>query len=176
LSVHLGQIQKHLRDDEVFNSLKKIPANDWRGRPDWFTKGGFYTMVTAHKIALVSAWLYVYQQELLFSRRQESSDLLVDLYNQASTIRKAFSGKIGERNSCLWPEYFDAIGSQYVERVSDAYRPLTFSAFCLRCAENKNFFKFYKQLHMFIHITVENERDLPQQKGRFENVKKALQN
>lgn len=57
LSVHLGRIQDTLNDDRVFDSLLKIPANDWRNRPDWFTKRGFYTMVTAHKIALVSAWL-----------------------------------------------------------------------------------------------------------------------
>lgn len=170
LDVHLKRIQDTLSDDRVFDSLLKIPANDWRNRPDWFTKSGFYTMVTAHRIARVSAWLYVYQQELLFSRTRASSELLADLYVQTRKIRKAFS----EDNSCLWPEYFDAIGSQYVERVGDAYRPLAFSAFCLRCAEDKVFFKFYEQLHMFIHRTAEEERN-PAKKGRFDRIRNALQ-
>jgi hypothetical protein len=169
LNVHLRHIQKTLANDNVFHSLLKIPANDWGNRPDWFTKRGFYAMVTAHKIALVSAWLYIYQQELLFSRTRASSDLLSDLYNKTSMIRKAFSEK-----SCLWPEYFDAIGSQYVERVGDAYRPLTFSAFCLRCASDKDFLKFYEQLHMFIHLTAEDERTAERQ-GRLEHIRNALQ-
>ena len=170
LNIHLQRIQETLNDDRVFDSLLKIPANDWRNRPDWFTKRGFYTMVTAHKIALVSAWLYAYQQELIFSRTRASSKLLADLYIQTRRIRKAFS----DDNSCLWPEYFDAIGSQYVERIGDAYRPLAFSAFCFRCAEDKFFLKFYEQLHMFIHITVEEERN-PAKKGRFQRIRSALQ-
>jgi hypothetical protein len=169
LNVHLARIQETLGDDRVFDSLLKIPANDWKERPDWFTKKGFYTIVTAHKIALVSAWLYIYQQELLFSRTRASSDLLSDLYNHASMVRKAFSYK-----SCLWPEYFDAVGSQYVERVGETYRPLTFSAFCLHCAANKAFLRFYDQLHNFIHITANDERD-PSKKGRIEHIRKAVQ-
>jgi hypothetical protein len=168
LNVHFARIQETLGDDRVFDSLLKIPANDWKERPDWFTKRGFYTMVTAHKIALVSAWLYIYQQELLFSRTRASSDLLSDLYNHASAVRKAFS-----HNSCLWPEYFDAVGSQYVERLGETYRPLTFSAFCLRCASDKAFLRFYDQLHNFIHITAKDERDSAR-KGRFDRIRQAL--
>jgi hypothetical protein len=132
-------------------------------------RSGFYTMVTAHKIALVSAWLYIYQQELLFSRTRASSRLLSDLYNHASRIRKAFSHK-----SCLWPEYFDAVGGEYVERVGGSYRPLAFSAFCLRCASDKAFLKFYEQLHMFIHLTAKDERN-PAMKGRIAGIRGALQ-
>ena len=169
LDVHLRRIQETLSNDQVFHSLLKIPAKDWNNRPDWFTKAGFYSMVTAHKIALVSAWLYVYQQELLFSRTRASSDLLSDLYNHASTIRKAFS-----KNSCLWPEYFDAVGSEYVERVGDAYRPIAFSDFCIRCSTDATFLKFYEQLHMFIHLTAKDERD-PTKRGRIDHVRHALQ-
>jgi hypothetical protein len=154
LNVHLERIEETLADRTVFDSLLKIPTNDWKGEPDWFTKEGFYTMVTAHKIAQVSAWIYIYQQELLFSRTRASSELLADLYNHASTIRKAFGD-----SSCLWPEYFDGIGSQYIERVAEFSRPLSFSAFCLRCSSDRGFMQFYDQLHLFIHLMAKDERE-----------------
>jgi hypothetical protein len=120
-------------------------------------------------LALLSAWLYIYQQELLFSRPEKSGEFLSRLYGRARMIRAALS-----ENSCLWPEYFDGIGSQYVERIGDAYRPLTFSSFCLRCGSDKAFLKFFEQLHMFIHLTAKEEQD-PSRKGRIANINRALQ-
>jgi len=167
LQVHLARIQDTLNDDKVFNSLLKIPVNDWNQAPDWFTKNGFYTMATAHKIATLSAWLYVYQQEMLFSPTKASGELLSEIYGVASIIRRAFS-----ESSCLWPEYFDAIGSEYLERVGDSYRPLSFSRFCLRCGADQAFLKFFDQLHNFVHLTVKDERR--GRKGRIGRIQEAL--
>lgn len=174
LEVHLSEIHKKVRnpDNRVFYSLLKIPRYDWRGRPDWFTKEGFYTMVTAYRIASLAAWLYIYRQELLFSRTRASSKLLAKLYNHTSNIRTAFS----ENGSCLWPEYFDAVGSQIVERFGDGYRPFAFSAFCLRYAEDKLFLQFYDQLHMFIHLTAQDEHSSSSNKNRLEKINNMLQN
>ncbi|HTR35807.1 MAG TPA: hypothetical protein VMH80_07910 [Bryobacteraceae bacterium] len=164
---HLSQIRFGIRNDELYNSLLKIPANDWAGRSDWFIKDGFYTVVTAHKIAVLSAWLFIYQQELLFSRTQESSRLLVDIYTHAAAVRKIFS-----EGSCLWPEYFDAIGSQCVEKFAEAFRPLPLSSFCLRYSE-AGFIKFYDQLHNFIHLTVKEEREAGKE-CRLEKISNAI--
>jgi len=165
LDVHLTRVKKTLGDYQVFVSLLKIPANDWQENIDWFTKDGFYSMVTAHKIAQVSAWIYIYQQELLFSRARKSRELLEKLYSHASAVRKAFS-----EGSCLWPEYFNGVGSQYIEALGEFSRPLSFSAFCFRCASDK---KFHEQLHMFIHLMAKDERE-PGGRHRIDDISGSL--
>ena len=168
LDEHLWQIKRGIHDDGIFDSLLKIPANDWAGQSDWFIKGGFYTVVTAHKIAVLSAWLFIYQQELLFSRTSESSRLLADLYRYTGSVRKTFSER-----SCLWPEYFDAIGSHCVEKFADVYRPIPLSTFCLRYASEPAFLKFYDQLHMFIHLTAKEER-ASKEESRIERISAGI--
>jgi len=72
LKIHLERIRERVMagDRQTVDALKKIPDNDSKSdgsvRPDWFTKDGYYTTSTAYKIAAVSAWLRIYQRELLF--------------------------------------------------------------------------------------------------------------
>jgi hypothetical protein len=132
-------------DTKTIDALKKIPDKDFKGRADWFTKHGYYTTITAYKIAVVSSWLQVYQQELLFSTYRESRAFVYALYQTIDHLKRAFS-----ENTCLWYDYFDAIGSKLVDHNAAVLRPLPFSAFCDQYFSNQQFRKFYEQLHMFI--------------------------
>lgn len=147
LQLHLDQIHRKVsaKDVKAIHALKKIPDNDFQGRADWFTKHGYYTTVTAYKIAVVSCWLFIYQQELLFSPYRESRTFVYALYGKIDELKRAFS-----ENTCLWYDYFDAIGSKLVERNGEILRPLTFSAFCDKYFSDHQFRRFYEQLHMFI--------------------------
>ncbi len=147
LQLHLDQIHSKVsaKDGKAIDALKKIPDNDFRGRADWFTKHGYYTTVTAYKIAVVSSWLFIYQQELLFSPYRESRAFVYALYQKIDELKRAFS-----ENTCLWYDYFDAIGSKLVERNAEILRPLSFSAFCDKYFSDQQFRKFYEQVHMFI--------------------------
>jgi hypothetical protein len=88
LKIHLGRISARITagDRETVNALKKIPDNDSKRegivRPDWFTKDGYYTTSTAYKTAAVSAWLRIYQRELLFLPYSASQDFLSKLYTR----------------------------------------------------------------------------------------------
>ena len=146
LQLHLLQVRDKIQAGEpnAIAALKKIPDNDFKGRADWFTKHGYYTTITAYKIALVSSWLYIYQQELLFSTYSESRAFVFDLYSKVQNLKKAFS-----TNTCLWYDYFDAIGSKLVDHA-DVLKPLAFGAFCDKYFSDQQFRKFYEQLHMFI--------------------------
>jgi hypothetical protein len=146
LQLHMEQIQSKVSANNVkaIHALKKIPDNDFKGRADWFTKDGYYTTVTAYKIAVVSSWLYVYQQELLFSTYRESRAFVYALYQAIDHLKRAFS-----ENTCLWYDYFDAIGSKLVDRNATILRPLSFGAFCDKYFSDQQFRKFYEQLHMF---------------------------
>ncbi len=77
LQLHLHQVRDKVleKNTNAISALKKIPDNDFKGRSDWFTKHGYYTTITAYKIAVVSSWLCIYQQELLFSTYSESRAL-----------------------------------------------------------------------------------------------------
>jgi hypothetical protein len=149
---------KHIQDRVAAKSpatiaaLKKIPNNDFKERADWFTKHGYYTTVTAYKIAALSAWLRVYQQELLFSTYRESRAFVFSLYQKADQIKRAFSS-----DTCLWYDYFDAIGDKLVERSGEVLKPMTFSAFCDKCFSDQQFRLFYEQLHMFIWFVADGK-------------------
>jgi hypothetical protein len=147
LQLHLEHVRRKVsaKDTNAIDALKKIPDNDFKGRADWFTKHGYYTTVTAYKIAVVSSWLHVYQQDLLFSPYRESRAFVYALYQTIDHLKRAFS-----ENTCLWYDYFDAIGSKLVDRDAAVLRPLSFGAFCDRYFSDQQFRKFYDQLHMFI--------------------------
>jgi hypothetical protein len=147
LKLHMEQVHCKVSENNTnaINALKKIPDNDFKGRADWFTKHGYYTTITAYKIAVVSSWLHIYQQELLFSTYSESRAFIYKLYQAIDHLKRAFS-----ENTCLWHDYFDAIGSKLVDRNAAFLRPLSFGAFCDRYFSDQPFRKFYEQLHMFI--------------------------
>lgn len=147
LQLHMEQIRLKVSasNTSAINALKKIPNNDFKDRADWFTKSGYYTTVTAYKIAVVSSWLHVYQQELLFSTYRESRAFVYALYQTIDRLKRAFS-----ENTCLWYDYFDAIGSKLVDHNAAVLRPLSFGAFCDKYYSDQQFRKFYDQLHMFI--------------------------
>lgn len=147
LSLHLGFTLDRLNSagSGVGNAMKKIPDHDFKGNPAWFTKDGYYTTVTAYKIAVVSAWLRAYQNELLFSSYPESQSFLNDLYVKAQNLKLAFS-----TGTCLWYYYFDAIGERLIEAGGKGETALTFAKFCAFYATDSNFRLFFEQVHMYI--------------------------
>jgi hypothetical protein len=165
LQIHLQQIQDKVaaKDTNAINALKKIPDKDFNKRPDWFTKHGYYATITAYKIAVVSSWLCIYQQELLFSTYSKSRGFISGLYQKVDGLKRAFS-----EDTFLWYDYFDAIGSKLVDRPT-ILQPLSFGGFCDRYFSDYQFRQFYDQLHRFISV-VTDEKYLP----TMEKIKHAL--
>lgn len=147
LSLHLAHTVERLNSagSHVGDAMKKIPNNDFHGDPTWFTKEGYYTTITAYKIAAVSAWLKIYQNALLFSSYPESQSFLNDLYSRAQNLKVAIS-----TGTCLWYYYFDAIGERLIEEDAKLASILTFAKFCGRYANDKDFRLFFEQVHMYI--------------------------
>jgi hypothetical protein len=147
LQLHLTEIDERLvgKDSKTIEVLKKIPNNDFAGRADWFTKWGYYSTVTAYKIAVVSSWIRIYQQDLLFSTYHKSRAFISALYERADRIKAAFSS-----DTILWYYYFDAIGDKLMGKSNGILCPITFSEFCDRYYGDERFRLFFEQLHMFI--------------------------
>lgn len=147
LSVHLGHIHERLNssDSNVGNAMKKIPRYDNHGDAAWFTKEGYFTMITAYKIAAVSAWLRAYQNELIFSSYPETQKFLKSLYFGAQNLKLAFS-----TGTCLWYYYFDAIGERLIESSEKGQATITFSKFCAYYIDESKFLLFFEQVHMYV--------------------------
>jgi hypothetical protein len=150
LRLHLSNTLARLNSDNSDNSsvvdaMKKIPNNDFKGDPAWFTKEGYYTTITAYKIAVVSAWLRIYQNILLLSSYPESQSFLEDLYSRTQNLKLAFS-----KGTCLWYYYFDTIGERLIEENEKVEAAWTFSKFCAHYANNSDFRLFFEQVHMYI--------------------------
>jgi hypothetical protein len=164
LKLHLERIRERVTagDRQTVDALKKIPDNDSKRdgsvRPDWFTKDGYYTTSTAYKIAAVSAWLRIYQRELLFLPYAASQDFLSKLYTRADRLNTSFS-----TNTCLWYDYLNAIGDGLLARPSPApaastLAPLSFAEFCERYTTDDRFRLFYEQVHMYIWFVADRQK------------------
>jgi hypothetical protein len=164
LESHFIRVSERLdkRDPETINALKMIPDNDSKEgeyvRPDWFVKEGYYTMTTAYKIALVSAWLQIYQRELLFLPFHSNQKFLGDLYQHASDVNSAFS-----TDTCLWYDYVGAVGDGLVlrtkpEETAMVVAPISFAEFCERYTVDNRFRLFYEQLHMYIWFVANRDQ------------------
>ena len=160
LEIHVKRILDKIDADDrrALNALKKIPNNDSKGRADWFTKDGYYATCTAYKIASLSAWLRIYQRELLFVPYAANQDFLLKLYECADDLKRSFSTE-----TCFWYDYLDAVGDALVMRPGSAngqpsLAPLSFAEFCERYTTDARFLLFYDQVHMYIHFAADRRR------------------
>jgi hypothetical protein len=134
--------------DEMRDALLKIPSNDFGGRPDWFVKAGYFSMITAYKIAVFSSWMRIYQMAVLQALLTVTwSDFISELFQNFDAFKVAAS-----QNTVLWYNYIDAIGETLIVTVGELNSPLSFSEFCKNYNEDREFIYFFDQLHMFIHF------------------------
>ena len=143
----INEIQDSLRknDKDIRDALKKIPNNDFGGRIDWFTKTGYYTTITAYKIASVFAWSNIYQHELLLSPYSKNRRFFEQLYQKSENLKIAFSD-----DTIFWRYYCDSLGDKIVEEKSNLFFPISFAVFCERYFSDHDFRLFFEQLHMFL--------------------------
>jgi hypothetical protein len=75
------------------DALLKIPRNDYRSEgARWFVQSGYFSMITAYKIASFSAWMRIYQQTLMHhSRHARSRELMSNLYNRFDRFKSVAS-------------------------------------------------------------------------------------
>jgi hypothetical protein len=153
LRKHIESIREKLgREDEDANktrdALLKIPKEDFGDSVDWFVKSGYLSMITAYKIAAFSSWMRIYQSTVLQALlAKRSNQFTSDLFEKFDAYKVAAS-----TDTILWYDYIDAIGEKLVFAEGERSRPIGFSDFCKRYAEDKQFLLFFDQLHMFIHF------------------------
>ena len=157
LRCHLEEIKQRLTEsksaDGTREALMKIPRHDFKGRPDWFVKWGYFSMITAYRIAAFSSWMRIYQTAVLQALVTTTwSTFISELFQKFDSYKVAAS-----RNTVLWYNYIDAIGEKMVVTVGEFSSPLKFSEFCKKYSEDKEFLFYFDQLHMFIHFMGVND-------------------
>jgi hypothetical protein len=134
--------------DATRDALLKIPRNDFAGRPDWFVKTGYFSMITAYKIAAFSAWMKIYQTAVLRALLTATGNKFVsDLFQKLDAYKVAAS-----QNTVLWYHYLESVGEKIISKEGDVDSPVGFSEFCKRYYTDREFLLYFDQLHMFIHF------------------------
>jgi hypothetical protein len=152
LRCHLEEIKKTLADanaaTETRNALMKIPRWDFHHRPDWFVKAGYFSMITAYRIAAFSSWMRIYQMAVLRALLTETwSSFTSELFQKFDAYKVAAS-----QNTVLWYSYIDAIGDRLIYTSEEISSPVNFSEFCKKYSEDPEFLYYFDQLHMFVHF------------------------
>jgi hypothetical protein len=135
--------------DAMRDALLKIPRNDFpKGRPDWFVKTGYFSMITAYKIAAFSAWMKIYQTAVLRALLTATgSRFISDLFQKFDAYKVAAS-----QNTVLWYNYLESVGEKIITTEGDLASPVGFSEFCNKYYGDHEFLYYFDQLHMFIHF------------------------
>jgi hypothetical protein len=93
---------------EMRDALLKIPRRDFNDRPDWFVKTGYFSMITAYKIAAFSAWMKIYQMSVLRALLiARGSDFISELFQKFDAYKIAAS-----QNTVFWYSYVEAVGRE----------------------------------------------------------------
>lgn len=152
LRTHYSQIRDSLEknDNSTIDALMKLPDADFNNDPSWFTKNGYYTTITAYKIASVAAMLKIYQNSLLFSGYQKK--FLLNLYEKSQNLKKAFS-----ENTYFWYYYFDAVGEKIIDTNKTGELIITFPEFCEYYSKDASYRLFFDQIHMYIYFIAKKE-------------------
>jgi hypothetical protein len=131
------------------DALLKIPKNDFpKGRPDWFVKTGYFSMITAYKIAAFSAWMKIYQTAVLRALLTATgSKFISDLFQKFDAYKVAAS-----QNTVLWYNYLESVGEKIIATEGDLSSPVGFNEFCHKYYSDHEFLFYFDQLHMFIHF------------------------
>lgn len=105
---HLEEIKRTLTEsgsaDETREALRKIPRYDFGNRSDWFVKAGYFSMITAYRIAAFSSWMRIYQMAVLQALVTATwSNFISELFQKFDSYKIAAS-----HNTVLWYNYIDA--------------------------------------------------------------------
>jgi hypothetical protein len=116
----------HSPRSSLLGSLKEAESLEW-----FTTKEGNYITSTAYMIAAVSAWIALYERDIVFLQFGKES-----LTTQFLLKVERFKNSISNSN-ILWFHYLNGIGEQLIQ--DGATRPMPFSNFCYRLLKDEDF-------------------------------------
>ena len=111
---------------------------------DWFTKTGYFITSTAYLISLTSAWIQLYERDVVFLKFGRKS-----LTRQFFKLIEQFKTDLSSRSSILWFYYINGLGEQLIH--ADKNRPLAFSEFTYKLYQDPLFRDYYDQLFVFLN-------------------------
>jgi hypothetical protein len=109
---------------------------------DWYTKEGYYATSTVYLLAYVSAWITLFQREIVFLEFRNES-----LTAQFFQSVEQFKGSIST-GTILWYHYLVGIGQQLLPMGAD--RPMTLAVFVNTLGTNDQFRAFFDQSFQFL--------------------------
>jgi hypothetical protein len=150
LAYRLDDIHKKLTKGDNLAPLGWSPEDAKSLR--WYVEDGYYVTSTAYLLANVSAWIRLFQLDVVFLRfRKESATaqflLLVD----------SLKAQLSKHPSILWYHYLNGIGDSLIENEA----PLSIAAFSSKLATDERFRSYYGQLFRFLdHLRNKDHEEL----------------
>jgi hypothetical protein len=134
----------HSPRNNLSGSLKDAESLEW-----FTTKEGNYITSAAYMIAIVAAWIALYERDTVFLQFGKES-----LTTQFLLKAERFKNSISNSN-ILWFHYVSGIGEQLIQ--DGASRPMSFSNFCYKLLKDEDFKAYYSQLFQFLNQVNQGE-------------------
>lgn len=120
---------------------------------DWFTKSGYYLTSTAYLICVTSAWIQLYERDVVFLKFGRTS-----LTRRFFALIEKFKNDLSSEGSILWFHYVNGLGEQLVDK--DKNRPMTMSEFIYKLYQDGLFRDYYDQLFAFLNQVAEGKHTM----------------
>ena len=137
LEQRLAHIHAGLNNAQV---LTRVPEKGFG--LDWYTKEGYYATSTVYLLAYVSAWITLFQRDIVFLEFKRES-----LTAQFFQCVEHFKGSISTK-TILWYHYLVGMGQQLLPMGAD--RPMTLAVFIDTLGTNDQFRDFFDQSFQFL--------------------------
>jgi hypothetical protein len=135
----------------------------------WYVEDGYYVTSTAYLLATVSAWIRLFQRDVVFLRFRKKS-ATADFFHLVELLKVEISN---DPPSILWYHYFNGIG----ESLIDNGVPMSIATFTSKLATEERFRAYYGQLFRFLHrlTTQDHESLLKRTLNTLREIKRCLE-
>ena len=118
----------------------------------WYVKYGYFAASTAYLVANVSAWIRLFQRDVVFLRFGKRSATA-----QFFHLVESLKARVSRPPSILWYHYFNGIGDRLIENGA----PISIATFSCKLATDDHFRAYYDQLFQFVrHLPAQDYKKL----------------
>jgi hypothetical protein len=109
----------------------------------WFNEHGQYVTSTAYMISLLSAWITLFERDVVFLRFKKVSST-TNFFSLLEDLKSALT----DNGSILYYDYFAGIGDKLL--LENHNRPMSIAAFSYSLFQDNEFRNYYNQLFKFL--------------------------
>lgn len=119
----------------------------------WYAQEGYYLTSTAYLLASLSAWMGIYQRDVVNLDFKAASDA-ARFFKLTEALKQSITNT--GKGSVMWYFYFESVGTSILDKEQS--RPLDYSQYVQKLKDDQSFQDYMQQAFQFIHHLTNPDR------------------